>query len=117
MRDQPVGCALGFHLLGSLTKGKRLRLRANVREQHVVVPADWIERFPEGDEVAWDKSRPLMDQLVKGVLTVGSWLAPKDRARLIVNRSSIESNVFSVALHRQLLEIGWKTLEVLLVGK
>src|SRR4029450_3152252 len=69
------------------------------------------------DEVTGNKPGALMDQLIERVLTVGSWLAPKDRTRLIVHRRPAECHVLAVALHRQLLEIGRKALEILVVGQ
>src|SRR6516225_10174260 len=58
-----------------------------------------------------------MYHLVKRVLAVGSRFAPVDGTGLIVDFGAIERNVFAVALHRQLLQIGWKSLQVLLVGQ
>src|SRR5215469_5606860 len=58
-----------------------------------------------------------MDELVEGVLTIGSGLTPEDRSCLVIHLGSLEGNVLAVALHRQLLEISGKTLQVLLVGK
>ena len=52
-----------------------------------------------------------------GMLAVGSWLPPIDRARLRLYGRPIERYVFAVALHRQLLEIGRETLQVRLVGQ
>src|ERR1700739_1509770 len=74
-----------------------------------------IKRLREGDKVTRNEPRTLMDQLIERVLTVGARLAPKDRARGIVNISSIDRDVLSVALHGQLLQVGWESLEVLIV--
>src|SRR5438046_1897296 len=67
------------------------------------------------DEVAGDEARPLVDQLVERVLAVGSRLPEVDGARVTRYATSVEHNLFSVALHGQLLQVGWKTLKVLLV--
>src|SRR5439155_22588171 len=82
-----------------------------------MVPAKRVERFYERDEVTGDQRGPLMNQLVEGVLAVGSRLAPVDRTGGVCNLGPIKRNVLAVALHRQLLQIGRESLEVLLVGK
>ncbi len=82
-----------------------------------MVPAKRIQRFAERDEVAGDEPRALMDQLVEGVLAVGSRLAPIDGAGRVSDFRAVERDVFAVALHRQLLQIGWKSLQILLVGQ
>src|SRR5262249_47482863 len=74
-RHEPVRRALRLHLLGRLAEGQRLALGKDVRQQHVVMPAERIERLGERDEVAGDEPRPLMDQLIKRMLAVGSRLA------------------------------------------
>src|SRR6266481_3320451 len=58
-----------------------------------------------------------MDQLIEGVLAIGSRLAPIDWAGLSAYRRPGDRDVLAVALHRQLLEIGGKALQVLVVGK
>ena len=58
-------------LLGRLAEGHGLGLGEHVCQQHVVVPAEGIERPAERDEVARDEPGPLMNQLVEGVLAVG----------------------------------------------
>ena len=56
-----------------------------------------------------------MNQLIEGMLAVGSRLAPIDRAGIVGDFVAIERDVLAVALHRQLLQIGWESLQVLLV--
>ena len=56
-----------------------------------------------------------MDQLVERVLAIGARLAPVNRTGLVVNLLPVERDVFAVALHRQLLQVGRKPLQVLLV--
>ena len=58
-----------------------------------------------------------MDQLIERMLAVGSRLAPVDRPGLVLGRSPIHRHMLAVALHRQLLEVGGKALQVLLVGQ
>ena len=86
MRHERGGRALGLHLLGGLAERERLGLREDVGQQDVVMPAQRRERVREGDEVARDQPRALMDQLVERVLSVGAGLAPVDRAGLVVDR-------------------------------
>jgi hypothetical protein len=58
-----------------------------------------------------------MDQLVKRMLTIGARLPPVDWPGLEGDLSSIKRDVFAVALHRQLLEVGREALQVLLIRK
>ena len=80
VRDEPIRRAFGLDLLARFAEGERLGLREDVRQQHVVMPAERIERLSESDEVAGNEPRALMDQLIEGMLAVGSRLAPVDRA-------------------------------------
>src|SRR5580658_9491084 len=77
----------------------------------------WVKGAAEAYEVAWDNLRALVDQLVERMLAVGAGLAPVDRSGLIVDGRAFEGDVFAVRFHRQLLQVGWKALEVLLVGQ
>src|SRR5579863_5131177 len=115
MRHEPVRRALRLNLLRSLAKGQRFRLRENIGQEHVVMRPERIERLIERNEVARYQPGPLMDELIERMLTVGPRLAPIHRPRRIGYGSAIERDVLSVALHGQLLQIGGKTLEVLLV--
>src|ERR1035437_8853871 len=115
MRHQPIRSAFGLDLLGRFPECERLGLREYVREQQVVMASERIQRPAETDEVAWDKLRSLVDELVEGMLAVGAGLAPVNRSRLIIDGSAFERDVLAVRFHRQLLEIGGKALEVLLV--
>src|SRR5262245_28415606 len=51
------------------------------------------------------------------MLAVGTGLAKIDWSRLTGYGRSVERDVLTIALHRQLLEIGRKPLEVLIVGQ
>src|SRR5260370_27431542 len=112
---EPVWRALGLYLLGRFTESECFGLGKDVRQEHIVVPAERIECFHKRDEITRDQSSPLVNQLVERVLTVGTWFAPIDWPSRIVYLGPIERNVFTVALHRQLLQIGREPLEVLLV--
>src|SRR5215472_2363225 len=56
-----------------------------------------------------------MNQLVKGVLSVGSWFSPIDWSCVTSHACAFEGDMLSVALHRQLLKISRKTLQILFV--
>ena len=118
MRHEPVRRALGLDLLGGLAKGQRLGLGKDIRQEHVVVPAQRSERLAKRDEVARNQPGALMNQLIERVLAVGAGFAPDKSGRC---RSSpclpVERDVLAVALHRQLLEIGGKPFQVLFVGQ
>ena len=76
MRHEPVRRSLRLDLLRRLAEGQRLGLGEDVGQEHVVMAAQGVQRPAEGDEVARDEPRALMNQLVKRMLTVGSRLAP-----------------------------------------
>src|SRR6266404_4835076 len=63
VRNQPAWSAFRRDLLGSLAERQRLGLRADVGNEHVVMPAKWIERLNKSDEVARDEPSPLVNQL------------------------------------------------------
>src|ERR1039458_3544305 len=115
MRRQPIRRAFGLDLLKRFPECERLGLREYVREQQIVMASERIERPAETDEVARDQFRPLVDELVERMLAVGAGLAPVNRSRLIIDGRAFERDVLAVGFHRQLLEIGGKALEVLLV--
>src|SRR5580704_10245971 len=79
--------------------------------------AQRVQRLTEADKVAGDQPGSLMDQLIKRVLAVGSGLSPIDRSGVTGDGFTIERHMLSVALHGQLLEIGRKPLQILLVRK
>ena len=79
--------------------------------------AERIERLVKRDEVAGDEFRALMNQLVERMLPVSSGLAPEDRPGLIVHGRAVERDVLAVGFHRELLQIGRKALQILLVRK
>src|SRR5262245_32786732 len=76
----------------------------------LVMPAERIERLVKGNEVCWNESGPLMDELIERMLAVGARLSPVHRTGVIGHLCSIECHVFAVALHRQLLQVGGKSL-------
>src|SRR6516164_4694775 len=80
-----------------------------------MMTAKRIERLVESNEVARNELRALVNQLIEGMLAVGSWLSPVDRSGLVIDLLAMERDVLAVAFHGQLLEIRWKAFEVLLV--
>src|SRR5258705_13556997 len=81
------------------------------------MPAKRIERLVKRDEVTGDEPRSLVNQLIEGMLAVGSRFAPINGTRIVAGFVPVESNVLAVALHRQLLQISRESLQVLLVGQ
>src|SRR5882672_3935341 len=117
-RERPMGNkavrrALGLDLLPRLAEGQRLGLREHVRQQHVVVPAERIQSVAECDEVTGDETGSLVDQLVEGMLPVGSRLSPVDGPGRVADLDPVECDVLAVALHRQLLQVRGEALQVL----
>src|SRR6267378_4564943 len=82
-----------------------------------MMPAQRIECPEERDEVTRNQSCPLVYQLIERVLSICTRFTPIDWSGRIVYFGPIERNVLAVALHRQLLQVGRKTFEVLLVRK
>ena len=117
VRHERVGRALGLHLLRRLTEGECLGLGEDVRHQQIVVTAHRVQRLCEGDEVARDQRRALVDELVEGVLAVGAGFAPIDRPRGAIHFRAVERDPLAVALHRQLLEVRREAFQVLVVGQ
>src|SRR5437016_2248448 len=81
------------------------------------MPVESVERLGERDEVARDESGSLMNQLIEGVLAVCARLPPVNRAGVGLDLGAIEGDMLAIALHRQLLEIGGESLEVLVVAQ
>ena len=54
---QPIRRALGFNLLGRLPEGQRLGLGEDVRQEHVVMASELVERLAKRNEVTGDEPR------------------------------------------------------------
>ena len=78
--NEPIRRALGFDLLRGLSERQRFGLGEDVGQEHVMLAAERIERLHEGDEVTGDETGSLVNELIEGVLAVGSRFAPVDRA-------------------------------------
>jgi hypothetical protein len=116
MGHEPRWRTFGLDFLRRFAKGQRLRLGKYVSQEYVLVPAQPVQRLGKRDEVTGDELGPLMDQLVKRMLAIGARLSPVDRPGLVADLRSIKGHVFTVALHRQLLEVSREALQVLLIG-
>src|SRR5262249_46986704 len=117
VRNKPIWHTFRLDLLTGFSKSESRSLRKDVRQQHIVMPAERVERLSERDEVTRNEPSALMDQLIEGMLAVCSRLAPIDRAGLSLDWRPLERHVLAIALHRQLLEIRRETLQVLIIGQ
>src|SRR5262249_25573762 len=72
VRDEPIGRSFGLDLLARLPEGERLGLCKYVGQQHVVMPAELVERLCEGAELAAASPGPLLPQLIEPFLAIGS---------------------------------------------
>lgn len=66
------------------------------------------------DEICGDELGALVQQLEKGVLSVGGRLAEEDRASGVLDVFTCASNRLPVRLHRELLEIRREAVEILI---
>src|ERR1700722_978464 len=115
MRHKPIGRAFRPDLIRGLAKSQCFRLREHVGDQHVVMSAQRVERPDESDEIAGYEARTLMHQLIERMLAVGTRLSPKNWPSIVIDLHAIERDMLAVALHGELLEIRWKSLQILLV--
>src|SRR6516165_3843644 len=77
--------------------------------------AQRVQRLAKGNKIARDQPASLVDQLIERMLAVGAGLTPINGAGVIYDAVAVDGDVFAVTLHRQLLEICGKPLQVLLV--
>src|SRR2546430_4836864 len=109
--------SIGCNLLGRLAEGQGLSLRDEVRHQQIVVRFQLVQGLIEANKIARDQLGPLVDKLVERGLAIRSRLSPDDRPRLIVYLPALQVDMFSIALHIQLLEIGGQEPEVMIIGQ
>ena len=100
MRYKPLRDAFGLDLLLGLAESEGLSLREHIGQKDVVLMPQRIQRLFEGDKVTRYEPRSLMNQLVKLVLTVRTWLPPVNGAGCMRDLGSNKCDVFTVALHR-----------------
>src|ERR1700691_6058106 len=110
MRNQPIRRPLSLYLLRCLSESQGLGLGKDVGQEHVMVPPERIESLLKTDEVTGNQPGSLVDQLVERVLSIGSRLAPVNRAGVVVDPLPFKGDMFSIAFHGELLKIGGKAL-------
>ena len=98
--------AVRYYFLCRLSKRQSLGLGEEVGHQEIMVLSKWVQSMAEPDEVTRDQFGPLVDELVEGMLTVGSRLPPDNGSGLIVHPPAFQVDVLPVALHVELLEVG-----------
>src|SRR5262249_16990687 len=99
-----------LHLLRRFAEGQGLGLREDVGDQHRVMAAKWIERFVKRNEITRNEPRPLVNELIEGMLAVGTGLSPVDGTGVIVDSRAFERDMLAIAFHGELLQIGRKSL-------
>ena len=82
-----------------------------------MMPADGIVADRRCQKVGRNQLGPLVNQLVESMLTVCARLAPDDRSGLIIDPSAPAVHRLAVALHVALLEVGRKSMHILIVGQ
>src|SRR3984885_1302234 len=113
--NQPIRRSFRLYLLCSLAEGQRFALREHIRHQQIVMPAERIQRSRKSNKVARNQSRPLVDELIKAVLSVRAGFAPVNRPRLIGHSLAVERDMLSVGLHSELLQISREAFQILLI--
>ncbi len=88
---------------GGLSECQRFGLGEEVGHQEIVVGSDRVQGLAESDEVAGNQFGTLVNELVEGVLAVGTRLSPDNGSGLIVYHPPFQVNMFSIALHIELL--------------
>ena len=118
-RHDPLGRALGAHLVGRLAKGQGLGLRQEVAQEqlmHVLALAlDGVGAVGKGNEVGRHGLGALVNELVEGMLAVGARLAPEDLAGAAGHGAAIPADALAVGLHGQLLQVRGEAMQVLVV--
>ena len=113
----PGGRQRAPRLLPGPPEGERLPLREAARdEEAVVVAAGPVPGFGRDDELHRRRVGPLVEELEEGVLGVGSGLAPDDGRGRPRGRGAVPRDALAVRLHRELLDVGRKSCEALVVG-
>ncbi len=114
----PLGSHLGLGFFQGTALHQRLRLRQAIGHQQLVLMAQIRLVAVGGDhEFGRDDARALVDQLVKGMLAIGAGLAPDDRAGLALDRRAVQRHALAVRFHVELLQIGRKTRQALVIGQ
>jgi len=111
LREFNSGLFLGFAFHQGLS------LSEKVGQKNVVMPPERIKRFNRGQKVAGDQLRSLMNQLIKGMLTVGARFPPDDWASAPRNGFPFSIHALAVAFHIALLKVSREAVKILIVGK
>src|SRR6516225_9770733 len=115
MWNKPIGRSLRTYFVRCLAECERFALREDVRDQHVVLLSKSVEGLVKADEVAWNETGALVNELVERMLTIGPGLTPIDRTRVVAKSITLKRDVLAVTFHRQLLEVCREPFQVLLV--
>ena len=116
MRDQLFRAAFGAQFIGVLTEGQGLALSEKVGHEQVLVAAERAGGAGEADEIAGHRFGALVQQLIKGMLTIGAGLAPDQRPGLAAgDPAAAPIGGLAVALHIELLQVIGKAAERLTV--
>src|SRR5580698_8637160 len=82
-----------------------------------MVPPERIKGLLKTNEVTGNQPGALVDQLVERVLPIGSRLAPVNRSGVVGDPLPFQGDVFPVAFPGELLQVGGKALQVMLIGQ
>lgn len=122
---KPTVLLLQWYLVVQVVSDGMLRLSwdQEVRRHHA---SSWVEQWsalvtrvineftaPGGANDDRSVTFTLMDELVEGVLPIGSWLSPHDRPSVVVYTFPVISDVFPIWLH---VTLGYKRLSELCVN-
>ncbi len=79
--------------------------------------AQRVERLGKTDKIYRHQLRPLMQQLVKSMLAIGTRLTPDDLPRGVIHGLAAARHGLTVTLHISLLQIRRQSVQILLVGQ
>ena len=113
----PLGLDFCARLLGCATPHQRLRLGEEVGQKSLVVISERVVAHRRCQEIAGDPLGPLVDQLIEGVLAVGTRLAPDDRTGRGAHRRAVAGGLLAVRLHIALLEVAGEVRKVVIIGQ
>ena len=113
----PVRRKPGPDLVHGSPPHQRLGLGEAVRNEQPVPIPEGVVATRGDDEVRGHEPCSLMEQLEERVLAVGARLAPHHRPGRVVDGRRFQGHALSVALHVELLQVGGKSIEALVVGE
>lgn len=116
-RQRLVAMQLLQNRLLVLASHQRLSLSEKVGQQDIVVLGKGVVGLDGGQEITGGNAGSLMNQLVEGVLTVGTGLTDNPGASAVGDSLTVSVPVFAVRLHIALLEVGREAVHVLIVGE